>query len=113
MLPVLFCSFILTQKLSLTHHPQAKLHSLQLLSYIKDNYPSPSSQTVLPKKPVSIHYRTPAMGPIPSHVYDPNKVIALQLHMDLQFFVFFLHAATMYMHFREADFHKGSAFLPL
>lgn len=60
-----------------------KSHALQLLSHVKGNSHSLSSLPVLPIESVSLHRNTPVMGAIPLELCDPNKITALQLHVDL------------------------------
>lgn len=68
MAPLPVFSLILTHKLC-QHliHPQADLYAFQLLSHVKDNSHSFSSQPVFPQELVSLHCKTPVMGAIQPH----------------------------------------------
>lgn len=62
----------------------------ELLSHIMGNS---LFQPLLPKDPVSICGSSPVLWAIPPSLCDPNGIIVLQLHADLQFLLFVPHAA--------------------
>lgn len=71
-------------------HPQAELHSLQLVTGIEGD-PCSSAPAALAREPVSFLSTTPVTGATPAHCHDAQRLAVLQLCLCLQI-MFIPHA---------------------